>query len=83
MYQYFLLAATFEGSLTEQVELMKEVGKHVDATVIITNQICHMDKVYTHPNILLSCDISCDPLMITWPCLLLRVMKFGLTMSGN
>lgn len=37
--------ATFDGGLTEQAELMKEIGKYVDAVVIITNQICHMDEV--------------------------------------
>lgn len=36
--------ATFEGTLTEKAELMKEIGKHVDAVVIITNQICLMEE---------------------------------------
>lgn len=36
--------ATFGGTLSEQAELMKEIGKYVDATVIITNQICHMKE---------------------------------------
>jgi 4-hydroxy-tetrahydrodipicolinate synthase len=36
--------ATFGGRLEEQAELMKETGKHVDAVVIITNQICRMDE---------------------------------------
>ena len=40
-------SATFGGTLSEQAELMKEIGKYVDATVIITNQICHMKEVYT------------------------------------
>lgn len=38
-------AATFGGGWTEQAELMTEIGKHVDAVVIITNQICRMDEV--------------------------------------
>ena len=29
--------------------MIKEVGKHVDASVIITNQICSMDEVPTTP----------------------------------
>ncbi|CAI8010425.1 hypothetical protein GBAR_LOCUS6871 [Geodia barretti] len=36
--------ATFGGRLEEQAELMKEIGKYVDAVVIITNQICDMNE---------------------------------------
>ena len=39
------LPATFEGKLEEQAELMNEIGKYVDAVVIITNQICGMNEV--------------------------------------
>ena len=38
-------SATFEGRLEEQAQLMREIGKYVDAVVIITNQICDMDEV--------------------------------------
>ena len=38
-------SATFGGRLEEQAELMKEIGKYVDAVVIITNQICDMNEV--------------------------------------
>ena len=37
--------ATFEGGLEEQAGLMNEMGKYVDAVVIVTNQICGMDEV--------------------------------------
>ena len=40
-----VVAATFGGKLEEQAELMKELGKYVDAVVVITNQICGMDEV--------------------------------------
>lgn len=39
-----IAGATFEGRLEEQAELMNEVGKYVDATVIITNQVCDMNQ---------------------------------------
>ena len=39
------MTATFEGGLESQAEVMREMGKHTDAVVIITNQICGMDEV--------------------------------------
>ncbi len=40
-----IAGATFEGGLEEQARLMNEMGKFVDAVVIITNQIAKMDEV--------------------------------------
>ena len=37
--------ATFEGGLQQQAVLMNEMGKHVAAVVIITNQIARMEEV--------------------------------------
>ena len=44
-HSLFVSSATFEGGLEEQARLMNEMGKYVDAVVIITNQICGMDEV--------------------------------------
>ena len=67
---YIFITATFEGTLTEKAELMNEMGKYVDAVVIITNQICLMEEVsesgegqHLH--------------MCVWPCHWLRVTKYG------
>ena len=38
-------SATFEGSLEEQAEFMSEVGKHVNAPVVLTNQIASFEQV--------------------------------------
>jgi len=37
--------ATFEGGLEQQAELMNKMAAHVDAVVIITNQIGDMSDV--------------------------------------
>ena len=37
--------ATFEGGLEQQAELMNKMAEHVDAVVIITNQIGDMSDV--------------------------------------
>ena len=39
------IAATFEGGLEQQAELMNKMSRHVDALVIITNQIGDMSDV--------------------------------------
>ena len=39
------ITATFEGGLEEQAELMNKMAAHVDAVVIITNQIGSMSDV--------------------------------------
>lgn len=38
-------SATFEGGLQEQAVLMNKMGEHVDAVIIITNQIARMEDV--------------------------------------
>ena len=39
------IIATFEGGLEQQAELMNKMSEHVDAVVIITNQIGDMSDV--------------------------------------
>ena len=39
------ITATFEGGLKQQAELMNKMSRHVDALVIITNQIGDMSDV--------------------------------------
>ena len=39
------ITATFEGGLEQQAELMNKMSRHVDALVIITNQIGDMSDV--------------------------------------
>lgn len=68
-----IYTATFDGGLTEQAELMKEIGKYVDAVVIITNQICRMDEV--RPTTKQSISLLTPPPS--------RVMTCGLPMSRN
>ena len=69
------MAATFEGGLEAQAELMRAMGNITSAVVIITNQVAGMEEVCLYVCVsVCSCFLVC---LFVSVCLFFGVSSFG------